>query len=84
MTCKDCTGVHCTEDRKISPVCPDCGGSLVVKICKGEFYAPMHITFLGDCEQCGRGNIPIIYSFNERKGIERERHPQNPQLLVEH
>jgi len=73
------------EDKAISPVCPDCGASVVIKTVVNSFTAPQHIAFAGTCEQCGQ-QVGVMYSFNERKGIEREREANitNPKMLVIH
>ena len=73
------------EDKAISPVCPDCGGSVIVKTVPNKFLAPQHIAFSGRCEKCGQ-QVGVMYSFNERRGIEQEREANvtNPKMLVIH
>ena len=59
------------EDSQLSPICPSCQASLVIRTFPQEVYAPMHIAFVGTCEMCG-GQVSIVYTFNERKGLDGE------------
>ena len=68
------------------PICRKCKKPLLIKIVpRDEFYAPESLCFIARCPVCNE-QMGIIYTVNERMGIEREREANitNPKMLVIH
>ena len=69
--------IQMVDNEERAPVCPMCGDSLIVDITPGgQFFAPMHINMTGRCNTCDE-NIAIVYTFDERMGIENEKRTEH-------